>query len=114
MSAQSNAPKPDMRRHQRILVSSGRLIRVAGNVAGERAKLNGVVTVIGLGGMFFRTKSSPPAGTVLHLQLADSLVNFESECIVRNVSSNGLGVEFTRITRENEQKLISLLSTIKL
>jgi len=102
-----------MRRHQRILVPDGHAIRVVAIEQEELAKLNGVVTVIGLGGMFFRTADSCPAGTVLHLRLADSIVTFESECTVRNVASNGLGVEFTRITHENELKLKSLLHAMK-
>ena len=50
----------------------------------------------------------------MRLQLADTLFPFEFECTVRNVAPNGLGVEFTGITRENEQKLKALLSAIKL
>jgi hypothetical protein len=102
-----------MRRHQRILVPDGHAIRVVAIEQEELAKLNGVVTVIGLGGMFFRTTDSCPAGTVLHLRLEDPPVTFESECTVRNVASNGLGVEFTRITHENELKLKSLLHAMK-
>jgi predicted polyphosphate/ATP-dependent NAD kinase len=114
MSTQFSPAKTDMRRHQRILVPNGRVIRVAGSAEGGRANLQGVVTVIGLGGMFFRTGSSQLSGTVLHLQLTDTLVTLESECTVRSVASNGLGVEFTGITHENEQKLKTLLSAIKL
>lgn len=114
MSTQSIPAKPDMRRHQRILVPAGRTIRVAGGAGGGRPALEGVVTVIGLGGMFFRSEQSHAPGTVLRLQLADTLFPFECECTVRNVAPNGLGVEFTGITRENEQKLKALLSAIKL
>ncbi len=103
-----------MRRHQRILVPAGRVIRVAGGLGARQPALEGVVTVIGLGGMFFRSEQSHPAGAVLRLQLADTLFPFEFECTVRNVAPNGLGVEFTGITRENEQKLKALLSAIKL
>lgn len=102
-----------MRRNQRILVPNGHVIRATGCAPKEPAGPEGVVTVIGLGGMFFRTPDSRPAGTILHLQLAGTLVTFESECTVRTVASNGLGVEFTRITHENEQKLRSLLSALK-
>jgi PilZ domain len=113
MSTSQSSSKPDMRRHQRILVSNGHVILVSASDQEERVKLDGVVTVIGLGGMFFRTTDSRPAGTILHLRLADSIVTFESECTVRSVASNGLGVEFTQITPENELKLKSLLYAMK-
>jgi hypothetical protein len=114
MPTKSIPAKPDLRRHQRILIPAGRAIRVAGAPLAGRPGLEGVVTVIGLGGMFFRSVQSHPAGTVLRLQLADTVFPFEFECTVRNVAPNGLGVEFTGITRENEQKLKALLSAIKL
>lgn len=102
-----------MRRHQRILVPNGRVIRVAAVNPDERANLEGVVTVIGLGGMFIRTANLRPTGTILQLRIEDPLVTFESECTVRSVASNGLGVEFTRITHENDLKLRSFLSSMK-
>jgi PilZ domain len=113
MFTHQSTGKPDMRRHQRILVPNGRMIRVASGNSDERPNLEGLVTVIGLGGIFIRTPDLRPAGTVLHLRISDALVTLEAECTVRSVASNGLGVEFTRITHENELKLKSLLSAMK-
>jgi len=102
-----------MRRHQRILVPGSRLIRVSGVSAGKKQEIEGVITVIGFGGMFIRTSNELPIGAVLRVLLTDLINTLEAECTVRNVASNGFGVEFTRITRENEQKLKALLSAIK-
>lgn len=98
-----------MRRHQRVLVPEGRTIRVEASQPG----LEGVVSVIGLGGMFIRARDSHPCGTVLQFRLTDPSVSFESECTVRHVATNGLGVEFTQLTPENEQKLKDLLLRLK-
>jgi len=102
-----------MRRHRRILVPSSRLIRVSGVSGGKKQEIEGVVTVIGFGGMFIRTPGELPAGSVLQVLLTDSINTLEAECTVRNVASDGFGVEFTRITHENDQKLKALLSAIK-
>lgn len=99
----------DMRRHERLLIPDGRNIQV--ECPGPSMK--GLVTVIGLGGMFIRTKDSQPYGTVLPVKLEDPLVTFQAECTVRNVAENGLGVEITGITAENEQKLKTLLLHLK-
>lgn len=103
--------KVDLRKHQRILVPGSQSIQAASNGSGPRVE--GAVTVIGLGGMFIRTKDFQPYGTVLHLILKGSYLVLESECTVRNVASNGLGVEITGITPQNEQKLKSLLLQLK-
>jgi hypothetical protein len=102
-----------MRRHQRILLPGSRLIRVSGVTPEKKEEIEGVVTVIGFGGMFIRTPSELPIGTVLRVLLTDLITTLDAECTVRNFALNGFGVEFTRITRENEQKLKALLSSIK-
>lgn len=102
--------KPDLRRHQRILVPSGHIMRVA-STGGP--KLEGAVTVIGLGGMFIRTSKAQPFGTVLKLKLVDPVTAFEAEFTVRSVADNGMGVEITKISPENEQRLKALLLRLK-
>lgn len=102
--------KPDLRRHQRILVPSGHIMRVA-STGGP--KLEGAVTVIGLGGMFIRTSKAQPFGTVLKLKLVDPVAAFEAEFTVRSVADNGMGVEITKISPENEQRLKALLLRLK-
>jgi PilZ domain len=116
MSSHLRDGRPDLRRHHRVLIHNARTIRVAAVPASHTppSALQGVVTILGLGGMFIRTRSLHPLGTVLHLRLVDAIATFDSECTVRTVAPNGLGVEFTRITPENEMKLKALLSALKL
>jgi hypothetical protein len=99
----------DLRRHQRLLIPEGRRI----TAESAHPLLSGTVTVIGLGGMFIRTKNTHSCGAVLRLKLIDPFVTFETECTVRNVAENGLGVEITGITFENEKKLKTLLLHLK-
>lgn len=103
--------KPDLRRHQRILVPSGQRLRVHGNGGGPR--LEGIVSAIGMGGMFIRTDSAPPPGTVLNLRLEDRVAAFDSECTVRYVEESGMGVEITSISSKGEQRLRFLLIQLK-
>jgi hypothetical protein len=113
-SHHKNTHKPDLRRHQRILVPSGHAIRVSSSF-GEvnQSKIEGLVTVIGLAGMFIRTNKIQPFGTVLKLKLEDPLSTFEAEFTVRSVADNGIGVEITKISPENEQRLKTLLLHLK-
>jgi PilZ domain len=101
----------DVRLHERILVPGVRQIQAISNGNGPR--LEGVVTVIGLGGMFIRTRTSCPAGSVLNMVLTSSFLSFESECTVRHAGTHGIGVELTQITAENEQKLKTLLIELR-
>lgn len=87
-------------------------MRVASD-GGGGPKLEGVVTVIGLGGTFIRTSKGQPFGTVLKLKVDDPAASFEAEFTVRHVADNGIGVEITKISPENEQKLKMLLLRLK-
>lgn len=80
---------------------------------GVGPRLEGTVTVIGAGGMFIRTRDAQPYGETLKLIVEDSLARFDAECTVRHVEENGLGVEITKITPENEQRLRVLLLRLK-
>ena len=75
--------------------------------------MEGTVSVIGLGGMFVRTKVPPAPGTRLHVLLTCPNVSLESECKVIHVTPNGMGVELTRLTPEDERKLKALLVELK-
>jgi hypothetical protein len=101
--------RKDLRRHQRLLVPEGRKISADSKELG----LDGIVTVIGLGGMFIRTRKPRPHGTSFVLEITDPFIAFEAECTVRNIADNGLGVEITGITPEDEQKLKMLLMELK-
>lgn len=85
-------------------------MRVHGN--GDR-QFEGVVTVIGLGGMFIRTENIGPVGAVFPLRLEDPVAPFEFECTVRHVAENGLGVEITKVSSQDEQRLRFLVGQLK-
>ena len=101
--------RKDLRQHQRLLVPEGRKI----SAEGEDPELVGTVTVIGLGGMFIRTRNPQHLGSAFHLQLVDAFISLDAECTVRSLSDRGMGVEITGISPENEQKLKMLLEHLK-
>ena len=100
-----------VRRHQRILVPPERGLHALAN--GGAPHLEGVVTVIGLGGMFIRTSRAVPCGAMLNVKITHAFGALETNCIVRDVAETGLGVEFAALTPENESRLRDLLSYLK-
>jgi PilZ domain len=108
---ENHITRADLRRHQRILVPEAVKIRVQAKEAG--AQIAGLATVIGLGGVFVRTNDTPEPGCVLKLDLLGPSVSFESECTVRHVGETGIGVEFTRIEPQEEEKLKALLRRLR-
>lgn len=103
--------KEDLRNHERVLVPEACRISVKAN--GNGPHLEGTVSVIGLRGMFVRTKSPPAPGSTLHVVLTGANVSLESECKVVHVKPNGIGVELSGLTPENEEKLKALLLELK-
>lgn len=99
--------RTELRRHRRILVPDAVKIRVHAKEAGTQ--ISGLATVIGLGGMFVRTKDTLERGSVMSFRLLGPSVALESECTVRHVAETGIGVEFTRIDPQDEEKLRALL-----
>jgi len=97
----------EFRRYQRIVVPEGAGIRASGHEGGH--EVEGIATVISLGGMFCRTKNRLPPGTVLTLRLTCAAGSFEAECAVRHSNEQGMGIEFTGLTTENRRTLENLL-----
>jgi PilZ domain-containing protein len=95
--------KSEVRRHRRFRVPEQLVIRVSSN--GAETHVEGVVTVIGLGGMFVRTKAPLSPGSMLTLGMTCPAVSFEAQCSVRHVYEAGMGVEYTALTPENEARL---------
>jgi hypothetical protein len=106
-----NMTKPDMRRHERLLVPEGVEIRVLSQQ--REPSVDGVASVVGLGGMFMRTKDTQPSGTILALSLECSTISLEFACTVRYANDSGMGIEFTGLTSENEEKLKGLLRQLR-
>ena len=105
------AAKPEIRRHRRVLVPAGLEIRVA--ASGNGLHVEGVGTVIGLGGMFLRSRKQPPPGSGMRFEMACPGLSFEAIGRVRDVTDVGMGVEYTVLTQENEKKLKQLLAQLQ-
>jgi hypothetical protein len=104
-------PATEFRHHERILVPGQQAIQVESNRAGPQ--LAGFATVLGMGGMFVRTPDAAPAGTVVQMRLKCAATAIEIDCTVRHVNEQGMGIEFTGITGDNEAKLRHLLLALK-
>jgi PilZ domain-containing protein len=101
------AKRVELRRHQRTVVPEGVAIRVSRGDGGP--PVEGVATVIGLGGMFCRTKNTLAVGTELMLTLTCPIVSFNSRARIRHVNDRGMGIEFTELSPEDKQNLEQLL-----
>ncbi|HEV3254257.1 MAG TPA: PilZ domain-containing protein [Candidatus Acidoferrales bacterium] len=99
----------DLRRHQRFLVPEGQPLRCDG----IGMPCDGVISVLGLGGMFVRTRDSHPVGATLVLRIHGIGDDIRAECVVRDVHPNGFGAEFTNLIPAEERKLKSLLLSLK-
>jgi hypothetical protein len=75
--------------------------------------MEGLVTAIGLGGMFVSTGCGPPRCATSRLKTTDPLLSFECDCIVRDTGDHGVGVELVGPTPENEAQLRQLLLLLK-
>jgi c-di-GMP-binding flagellar brake protein YcgR len=102
----------DSRRYQRIMVPEDAAIHVSARNGG--ATIEGVATVIGLGGIFLRCQDGKPPGTVLPLVLNCPTGLIECQGTVRHFNEQGMGIEFTCFTPENKQKLEALLQELQI
>jgi len=101
----------ERRRYQRILVPMSHAI--VARVFREGRHFEGVVSVIGLGGMFVRTREIITLGTILQVALTDPITSFDSECAVRVCTQTGIGFEIISIDPAAQQKLQFLLRQLK-
>lgn len=73
----------------------------------------GLISVLGLGGMFIRTHETFPIGTTLEVRLSGDGQIIETQCVVRDVAPGGMGVEFTRLRGTHEDNLKKVLAARK-
>ncbi len=102
----SQGMQRNQRRYERVLIPEDRLF----HCTGIGSHLDGRVSVIGLSGMFIRTRESHPVGTTLALRIHALDTDIEVQCVVRDAEPGGLGVEFSGLSAENEQKLKSVIA----
>ena len=60
---------------------------------------------LGLGGLFVRTKNSPPVGTTLHLVFNTPQGEVRGRAIVRLVREDGMGVAIVSMEQEDRGRL---------
>ncbi|HUO33686.1 MAG TPA: PilZ domain-containing protein [Candidatus Acidoferrum sp.] len=101
----------ERRRYQRVLVPLSHAIVARVFLGGKN--FDGVVSVIGLGGMFIRTRETIALGTVLQVALTDPITSFDSECAVRACTQTGIGLEIISIDPAAAHKLQFLLRQLK-
>jgi len=99
----------DYRRYERVVIPEDKLLACEGL---ERA-LDGLVSIVGLGGMFIRTRESYPVGTVVGVRIRGDGEVVETECVVRDVEPGGLGVEFVRLRGQHEETLKKIVDRFK-
>ena len=61
---------------------------------GVGCDLQGQITVVGLGGVFIRTRQIFPVGRALGLRIRKGNEWIEAVCVIRTNEPNGMGIEF--------------------
>lgn len=61
---------------------------------GVGCELRGHISVVGLGGVFIRTRNLFPVGRALGLRIRKGKEWLEAVCVVRSNESAGMGIEF--------------------
>lgn len=97
------------RRYQRFVVPEDRL---ASCEAVGRA-LDGKVAIVGLGGIFIRTRETWPPGTLLKVSILCDGDLVEAKCVVRRQEPDGLGAEFVKLRGKHEERLKKFMASLK-
>jgi hypothetical protein len=74
--------------------------------------LAGEVTVMGLGGLFIRSRDTYPVGTVFSVRFKDDGEIVEATCAVRDQEAQGIGVEFVQLRGQNEENLKKIVQRL--
>ena len=80
---------------------------------GVNRPLSGHVSILGLGGMFVRTRESYPLGTPLEVRIHAPGDVIDAQCVVRDVLPGGLGLEFTKLRGKHEDGVRKFLEQLK-
>ncbi len=104
-----HSARNEYRHYQRVLVPEGAPLECRGlGIA-----LTGQVAVVGLGGMYIRTRESHPVGTAFGVRIRLDGDVVETVCVVRSREPGGLGVEFVRLRGKYEESLKRILGRLK-
>ena len=98
------------RRYGRVVIPEEKLMPCLGT----SKELTGQVSILGLGGMFIRTKDTFPTGTVLSVRFTFEDITVQTDCAVRYGNERGVGVEFVRLRGLNIDSLQKILMRLKI
>lgn len=99
----------DRRKHQRILLPENHFLPCKSLAP----KFEGIVSIIGTGGLFVRTNHALTMGQTLRLRIQDPSLKFEVQCTVRDVTEKGAGVEFAPLSLPKQRVLQNFLRTLR-
>jgi c-di-GMP-binding flagellar brake protein YcgR len=99
----------DRRKHKRILLPEHQFL----HCRGIDPKFEGQVSIIGAGGLFIRTNQSLSMGQTIRLKVEHPNLNLEVEAKVRDVSQNGVGVEFINADPPRQRTLQDFLHSLR-
>jgi hypothetical protein len=102
------AMKAENRVYDRLYLAPGRYLACEG----IGFDFSGKVSVIGLGGLMVRSDKSFSLGTVLPLRIHSGAQTLDLECIVRDISPDGIGVEFVKLSPANEEALQRIIDEL--
>lgn len=97
------------RRYQRIPTPKG--VWVAWQDENHKQSVSRV-SDLNLGGLFIATPDPPPLGAVLTVLLSVPEGEIRGRSTVRNVTPEGVGVEFTEIANADEARLQALITRL--
>ncbi|MBI3404558.1 MAG: PilZ domain-containing protein [Acidobacteria bacterium] len=98
------------RRYGRVVIPEDKLMPCMGT----SKELSGQVSIVGLGGMFIRTKDVLPTGTVFAARFSFEDITVQTDCAVRYTNERGVGVEFVRLRGINTDSLQKILVRLKI
>ncbi|MGA3293655.1 MAG: PilZ domain-containing protein [Candidatus Acidiferrales bacterium] len=105
----SESTAKSKRRYQRIETPKG--VWVAWQDKGGAQSVSRVRD-LNLGGMFIATPNPSPVGTVVAILLSVPEGEIRGRSTVRNITSGGMGVEFTEMTLQDKTRLNALINRL--
>jgi hypothetical protein len=98
---------PKRRRSLRVHLETTLPVNINGIRGGSAS-----VRDLAIGGAFIEVDRKLKVGDTIHLEIPAGSKSFQAEALVRNVTSEGVGVEFVNMTGENHQQLRFLITNL--
>ena len=105
--AKSSVPRSRPRRYLRVRLQSALPATITGARSGAAR-----VRVLALGGAFLETDVRLTVGDSMQLEFRTGVRKIQSTAVVRNVMTNGAGVEFVHLKAEDRERLRRLITQL--